>query len=168
MSTTSNSRADLRSAAAAVLLLAACATTRPAADPEAPRPALAAPAAKPARAAATPSRSDADAPIEVDSAIVRPALQVPEVLERLRRSREDASRLSVIDVTTSVDVMEPRSAYPVIVLNGRPLTDTLMLGPRRLAALVATDALRGESSVAVTMLGDPSRTSRRAVTLRAP
>lgn len=168
MSTTSNSRADLRSAAAAVLLLAACATTQPAADPEAPRPALAAPATKPPRVVATPNRPDFDAPIEVDSATVRPAVQVPEVLARLRRSGEDTSRLAVIDVTTSVDVMEARTAYPVIVLNGRQLVDTLTLGPRRLAALVETDALRGESSVAVTMIGDPSRTSRRAVALRAP
>lgn len=169
MSTTSNSRADLRSAAAAVLLLlAACATTRPAADPEAPRPALAAAATKPPRAVATPDRPDSEAPIEVERATVRPAAEVPEVLARLRRGGEETSRLAVIDVTTSVDVMEQRSAYPVIVLNGRQLTDTLTLGPRRLAALVETAALRGESSVTVTMIGDPSRTSRRAVTLRAP
>lgn len=168
MSTTSNSRADLRSAVAAVLFLAACATTQPVADPEAPRPALAAPATKPPRVITTPDRPDADSPIEVDSAIVRRAAEVPEVLARLRRSDEDASRLAVIDVTTSVNVMEQRSAYPVIVLNGRPLTDTLTLGPRRLAALVERDALRRESSVAVTMIGDPSRTSRRSVTLRTP
>src|SRR5690349_1460520 len=168
MSTTSNSRADLRSAAAVLLLLTACETTEPAADPEAPQPALAAAANKPTRAIATPDRPDLDAPIEVDNATVRPATEMPEVLERLRRSRDDASRLAVIDVTTSVDVMDQRSAYPIIVLNGRPLNDTLTLGPRRLAALVEAEALRGESSVSVTMIGDPSRTSRRAVALRLP
>src|SRR5688572_20854710 len=117
MSTTSNSRADLRSAAAAVLLLAACAMTQPAADPEPPR------------VVAPLDRPDFDTPIEVDSATVRSASEMPEVLARLRRSDEDASRLAVIDVTTSVDVMEQRSAYPVIVLNGQPLIDTLTLGP---------------------------------------
>jgi hypothetical protein len=166
MSTTSNSRADLRLAAAAMLLLAACATTPPAADPEAPRPALAATAQQPRPVATAPS--DSDAPIEVDSATVRPAAQVPEVLARMRRSTDDASRLVVIDVTTSVDVVDQRSAYPVIVLDGRPLVDTLTLGPRRLAALVETNTLGRESSVAVTMIGDPTRASRRAVALRVP
>ena len=168
MSTTSNSRADLRSAAAALLLLAACATTRPAVEPDAPRPALAAAATKPPRVSTTPNGPDSDAPIEVVSATVRPAREVPEVLARLRRSDDDTARLAVIDVTTSVDVMDHRTAYPVVVLNGRPLTDTLTLGPRRLAALVETSALRGESSVAVTMLGNPTRMSRRAVGVRAP
>lgn len=198
MSTTSNSRADLRSTAAcvsllaaranavllpaacaavvvrvaacatAVVLLGACAATRPAPDPEAPRPALAAPATKPPRVVATPTRPDVDAPIEIESATVRPPREVPEVLERLQRSAEDASRLVVIDVTTSVDIMEQRTAYPVIVLNGRPLIDTITLGPRRLAALIETDALRRDSSITITMIGDPTRASRRAVPLRAP
>lgn len=166
MSTTSNSRADLRSAAAAVLLFAACATTQPAVDPEAPQPALAAPAARSPRVT-TPKAPEV--PMEVESATVRPAVQVPEVLARMRRSAEDATRVLVIDVRLMNDLDdEERTAYPAIVLNGRQLTQTLVLGPRHLAALVESDALRGESSVAVTMIGDPSRTSRRTVTLRAP
>ena len=163
MSTTSNSRADFRSAAAAMLLLAACATTQPAVDPEAPQPALAAPAA---RIATAPKIK---APIEVESATIRSAAQAPEVLARMRRKAEDTRGFLVIDVRITNDLEdEERSAYPAIVLNGRQLTQTLVLGPRHLAALVESDALRGESSVAVTMIGDPSRTSRRAVALRAP
>ena len=167
MSTTSNSRADLRSAAAALLVLAACATTQPAADPESPRPALAATAAQPPRVV-TPA-PDREAPIEIETATVRRAAEVPEVLARLRRNPEDAAGFVVIDVRTANDLDDtPRTAYPAIVLNGRDLTDTLVLGPRRLAALVEADALRRESTVVVTMLGDRSKTSRRAVTVRAP
>ncbi|HUR82113.1 MAG TPA: hypothetical protein VM733_15210 [Thermoanaerobaculia bacterium] len=163
----SNSHADLRSAAAALLLLAACATTRPVADPDAPRPALAVTAAKQPRVVSpAPNR---EAPIEIETATVRAAVEVPEVLARLRRNREDARRLVVIDVQTANDLDDtPRTAYPVIVLNGRDLTDTVVLGPRRLAALVEADAVRRESTVTVTMIGDRSKTSRRAVPLRTP
>jgi hypothetical protein len=165
MSTMSNSRADLRSAAAALLLLAACATTQPA-DPDAPRPALAASATKPSRVVTRPRDR---APIEIETATVRRAADVPELLARLRRGAEGAAGFVVIDVVIANALDdEPRTAYPAIVLNGRDLPETVVLGPRRLAALVEADAVRRESTVAVTMLGDRSRTSRRVVTLRAP
>lgn len=167
MSTTSNSRADLRFAA--LLILAACATSQPVMDPEGPSPAaVGSPATKPPRVTPSPDAPDPDAPIELVSAQIHRAADVPELLARLRRDVADVSRLAVIDVRTGDLGMDLRDAYPAIVLNGRTLTDTRAVEARRLAAVVEVDALRGENVIAVTMIGDRGRTSRRTVTVRAP
>ncbi|MBV9492669.1 MAG: hypothetical protein JOZ54_00345 [Acidobacteria bacterium] len=158
MWTTSSSRAELLF----VLLIAGCATT-PEVAPEAPRAELR--AASRATAAPRADVANFDGPIEIASATVRVAAEMPELMQRTGASRD----MRILDVRTERPLDLLRDAAAVIVLDGQPLKETIPIDDQHLIAVVPSSAVRGESSIAVTYLGAESYSmSRKRVTVRMP
>ena len=166
MSTTSNSRGDRPALALALLLLvlAGCASAGSnTVAPEGPRQG---PRVKPDPRVDAPVTRDQH--VEIESATVRRAGEDPALMERMNLRD---SGLMLIDVRTEQPLGNlGRSASPVIVLDGVPLTDTFPIDPRRLVAPVEGRSLRsGEHILAVTWLGaESTTTSRKRYVLRVP
>jgi hypothetical protein len=127
MSTTSSSRADRRGLAAglgALALLAACTSDAPARDaPDAPRPARQTevqPGGEPTR----------DAPLAVREASIRPLdpADAPLAGEAFLQAAADPLQIEV----RLAQALEPvlSTSSPIIVLNGRRLTDTRVRADR--------------------------------------
>jgi hypothetical protein len=163
MWTMSNSLVDSVGLLAASLLLAACTMHRaPLIAPEAPRERA---TLVEAPSGGVASRPTAVEPAEIASAEIRRAADDPKLLAILSRGVKRAAAMFIIDVRTDRPLGDlQRSALPVIVLNGQPLTNTYAIDVQHLAALVPPDRLRSENSIAVEFLGDEVNTrARKAV-----
>jgi hypothetical protein len=112
-----------------------------------------------------------DQHIEVVSATIRRASVDPELVRQLMPVGNVDPNALIIDVRTDRPFGDPhRDALMVIVLNGRPLTQTVAVGEQRLAALISPqDVVRGRNTVIVTRLGDrEATTSRRTFVVEVP
>ncbi len=158
MSTTSNFLGDRAALALALLFSWTCASSSIPVAPDAPREGPRQ-AAVPPRVSGTPR----DQHIEVVSATIRRAADDPELLRQLAPQGNVDPNALIVDVRTDRPFGDPhRDALMVIVLNGRPLTQTIPLGQQRLAALISPQDLAPRRNVViVTRLGDRSATTSR-------
>ena len=166
MWTTSNSHAERIASAMALFLVAACAATQQSIAPDAPREG-------PRMVSRPPIGGEPrDLHIEVTSATIRRAADDPELLRQLVPGDVDVAGAFIIDARIDRPFGDPhRDALIAIVLNGRPLTQTVAITEQRLAALITARDLapRRSNTVAVTVLGDRTRTtSRKTIEVPSP
>lgn len=166
MPTISSSHAEVL--LVAVALTVACGSSgRNDVAPEAPRP-LTASAVVDVKPPGPPS--SADGPVEVAEATIHRATADPDLLKRFGRDPGRPDELLLIDVRTKRPLGDlSRSALPVILLNGRPILNTIALDQTRLVALIrAGEVRRAEATVAVDRLGDSTARSPTHVVVQVP
>jgi hypothetical protein len=137
--------------------------------PESPRPARAVAAQPPARPLAERDARQAS-PVELRAVVAR-RVERAEAVRLGGASFADAAREPV---TLEVQTMAPlgnleRDSSPVIVLNGRILSETIPLPPDRLLVVLPDQStFRETNTVEVLWLGDETRTrTKKPLTFRA-
>jgi len=108
--------------------------------------------------------------LEIESAVVHRAAQVPELVDLAGRPSTPIEGFVVIEVRTEQPLGDvARSALPVIILNGTPLVEARAVDQQRLVALVPAAKVRERNTVAATCLGaEQTRSSSKPIVVRGP